>query len=251
MTNLMRIYLFIFAIIICNSSQAQLSNISFSINNFVHQKSSFKLLNEVDTKGAFLEPINTFGQHYFLIREKEINDKVALQYGLGLGYTRIGYRFKRSEEFLSIGQENNFIENRGGNTNTMFTVPVGLLYKLIDNNKSSIYFNLNLKTIFALRTGITFRSSVSNDNERKVVYIANTPINDENTLDFILGAGIDYRRQILEGQLWWKIGLNFNYALTNYYTGTATLFGDDENLDIEIENKLHHLGIEVGIIKSL
>jgi|GEM_PF-5573071 len=225
----------------------QLAKLDFTINNFLHQKSQFSYLNQVDTKGAFLEPTVTFGQHYILTKEKEINSKFSLKFGLGVGYTRIAYRRFRSEAFLSVGFEDEFIEKRGVAANTMFFAPVSILYNLYKKNKSVVNFNINVNSIFALRTRVGF----SSNSMSKKVYTAVVVINNENRPDFTIGAGIDYRRQILDSGFWWKVGLNLNYALTTYYTGNATLFGDDENLDIEIENKLHHVGVAVGIIKSL
>ena len=245
------IILFTLSILLSISAVGQLSNISFSVNNFLHQKSQFNFLNQVDKKGAFLEPTTTFGQHYLLELEQRINNKIDIHYGLGVGFSSIGYRYKRSEEFLSIGFENRFVENVALNTGAMFVAPVGFLFKLYANKRSDINFNINAKTIFSVRSGIRISSGVSNDNTSKSVYNSRISINNEYRPDFTIGAGIDYRRQILDSTYWWKVGLNMNYALTTYYTGNATLFGDDENLDIEIENKLHHVGVAVGIIKSL
>ena len=234
---------------LCFSSiHAQTKNITFSINNFIHQKSNFNHLNEIDTKGGFLKPQNTFGQQYLLTNEKETCKKTKFFYGIGLGYTRIAYFYMRSEEFLSIGREVIFSERSGLNTNAMLVVPLGLSYELSSNQKSTFNLNLNLKPTYSLRTLIKISAGASNEIESKSIYTTRTPVNDENSLDFTVGMGIDYRRQVSNSSFWWKLGLNYNYALTNLYTGTGTFFGDSENLEIEIKNKFHHYGLSLGVI---
>jgi plasmid maintenance system killer protein len=243
----LKLLIFLFIAIYTNTKGiAQLSMLKFSLNNFIHQKSSFTPTNNIDTRGAFIEPSHSFGQHYFLERELLIKPKLALSFGIGIGNTRFKFSFKSSAEFNSGIFENKFIETRSGNTNTMLIAPIGILYNLLENENKALFINVNLKTIYSLRTLVSFMSASDGTPIQKI----ETIVNNENKLDFTVGAAIDYRTRIAKSKFWWSIKLNANYALTDYLEGQGMLFGDAENLTFDVEIRLNHIGLELGLIKS-
>ncbi len=227
---------------------SQENAIAFSINNFLHQKSDFLILDDVDTKGGFLRPLTTFGQHYILTKSNKIFKNFNISYGLGIGYTRIGFESLRSEDFLSLGRDREFPNKKVININTSIVAPVAIGYTYRINAKSSLNFSIGSKVIYTLRTLIRFSSRITNDLGTKTIFNAVAFINEDSLPDFALSSEISYQRRISNSAFSYKLGLNINYALTILYTGEATLFGDGVNQNISFENKLSHLGLSVGVI---